>query len=132
MIVTKAIVTRATDTFFVEIKDDKLIIMPNNHMLPDKNTMVLELFGVFDRLPKDNYIGFREAKILQHLTNPELPLTVSIWKWICNILDSNPMIGIDINAFNSSYYYPARDIMGTDIARDWIRVNEKAKSGDWM
>jgi len=132
MILTNMIVVNAIESVFVEITDDKLTIIPNKQMLPDKNTMVRDLFGIFDRLPKDDYLEYREIKIFQYLTNPELPLTVETWKWVCKLLGSNHITGIDINAFNSSYYPPINDLMGTDITRDWARVNDEAHSGRWM
>ena len=115
-----------------EINNDKLIVIPIPSDLPDKNTMIRDLFNTFDNLPKDQYLGYREIKIFQYLTNPELPLNMNLWLWICNLLESNPRIGIDMHAFNASYYMPAQDIMGTDIARDWYRVHNAARSGNWI
>lgn len=122
----------AVNQMIIEVSNDRLNMIPNYEIVPDSNTMLRELFKIFDNLPKDGYLNYREIKILQYITNPELPLTIQTWTWICNTLDVNPHIGIDINAFNSSYYYPIRDIMGTDLSRDWIRVNNKAKRRDVM
>ena len=115
-----------------EIVRDTLVITPSTSVHPDCNTMVRNLFKIFDNIPKDGYLSYREIKIFQYITNPEFPLTYQIWKWICNILDSNYMIGVDIIAFNSSYYNQARELMGTDIVRDWTRVYEASQLGHWM
>jgi hypothetical protein len=120
-----------TNGMLAEIVHDSLVITPSLTIIPDTNTMVRDLFNIFDSLPKDGYLSYREIKIFQFLTNPELPLTAQIWKWICEILHSNHKIGIDVASFNSSYYNPARDQMGTDIIRDWSRVNEASLFWSW-
>jgi len=94
--------------------------------------MVRDLFKIFDNLPKDDYLSYREIKIFQFLTNPELPLTPQIWKWVCTILHSNHKIGIDMAAFNRSYQFSAQEQMGTDIVRDWMRINEAGLFWSWM
>jgi len=113
-----------SDGWVAEIVHDRLVLTPAITIVPDTNTMVRDLFKIFDNLPKDNYLSYREIKIFQFLTNPELPLTAQIWKWICGILHSNHKIGIDVAAFNRSYQFPAKHQMGTDIVRDWMRINE--------
>ena len=105
-----------------EIIYNSLVITPA--VVPDTNTMIRDLFNIFDNLPKDDYLSYREIKIFQFLTNPELPLTPQIWKWICEILHSNHKIGIDMAAFNRSYQFSAQEQMGTDIVRDWMRINK--------
>jgi len=121
-----------TSDMEAEIVHDTLVITHSTTIIPDCNTMVRNLFNIFDNLPKDGYLSYREIKIFQYITNPELPLTYQIWKWICNILDSNHMTGVDIIAFNSSYYNQARELMGTDLVRDWTRVYEASQSRYWM
>ena len=131
-LINYVVLSVSIDQMVIEVSNERVNMVPNYAMVPDSNTMLCELFKIFDNLPKDDYLNYREIKIFQYITNPELPLTIPIWKWICNTLNVNPHIGIDINAFNASYYNPIREIMGTDIARDWIRVNNKAKRRDVM
>lgn len=115
--------------FYISFSEYNIIIdIPNNvhnyhsTLTSDMNTMICELFNLFDNFPKDEYLDYNEIEVFQYITNPELPLTNKIWKWVCNILHVNPYIGIDIIAFNNSYYHPIRDILGTNINRDYNSV----------
>jgi len=116
-----------SSNMMAEVVHDSLVITISDTVVPDSNTMVRKLFAVFDNLPNDNYLDYREIAIFQYLTNPEAALTPDIWKWVCGVIGSNPNRGVNIMEFNSSYYNPARDILGTDIVRDWTRVIDASK-----
>ena len=116
-----------SSNMMAEVVHDSLVITISDTVVPDSNTMVRKLFAVFDNLPNDDYLDYREIAIFQYLTNPESPLTHEIWKWVCGVIGSNPNRGVNIMEFNSSYYNPARDILGTDIVRDWTRVIDASK-----
>jgi len=116
-----------SSNMMAEVVHDSLVITLSDTVVPDSNTMVRKLFTVFDNLPNDDYLDYREIAIFQYLTNPEAPLTPDIWTWVCGIIGSNHKRGVNIIEFNRSYYNPARDILGTDIVRDWTRVIDASK-----
>jgi len=116
-----------SSNMMAEVVHDSLVITISDTVVPDSNTMVRKLFAVFDNLPNDDYLDYREIAIFQYLTNPEAGLTPDIWIWVCGVIGSNPNRGVNIMEFNSSYYNPARDILGTDIVRDWTRVIDASK-----
>ena len=115
-----------------KIENEVLVLEPHIENTPSNNEMIFELFNIFDNLPKDGYLGYREVKIFQYLTNPELPLTIQNWKWVCSVLCCNIHDGIDIHQFNNSYYDPARSILGTNLVNDWYKVNKASRSSKWM
>jgi len=116
-----------SSNMMAEVVHDSLVITISDTVVPDSNTMVRKLFAVFDNLPNDDYLDYREIAIFQYLTNPEAALTPDIWIWVRGVIGSNHKRGINIMEFNSSYYNPARDILGTDIVRDWTRVIDASK-----
>ena len=90
-----------------------------DYMIND-NDKVKFLFETFDIRPKNNYLDFYECELFQRLTDitQNLPLTKEIWYYIINLVNGNIKYGLDLQAFNSTYYN-YKHILGTDLDRDW-------------
>lgn len=94
--------------------------------IPSSNDKVIFLFELFDVAPRDTYLSYREVSLLQQLTFPQMPMTPAIWKRACRILGSNPMHGIGLEQFNSSYFQHAEQL-GTNLDKDFNMIVEFIK-----
>ena len=107
-------------SFVVGLNEEIIITINNNKLSPfvSNNDKVKFLFNVFDNNPHDDYFGYSELKLFQHLTYPLLELDISIYKYIINLLGGNFNNGLTISVFNSSYYQ-YKHVLGTDLDRDF-------------
>ena len=97
---------------------EQMILIPTEVSNNDKVNFIYDLF---DNFPKNNYLTYNEIDILQNLTNPELPLDIQSYTFVCKVLGSNIKLGITLQEFNSSYY-AHRDKLGTDLDRDYKKL----------
>ena len=80
------------------------------------------LFTTFDIHPHDYYLGYAELELFQRLTDPQLPFDVTTYKYIIALLDGSIRYGIDIYAFNRSYY-EYKHQLGTDLHKDYMIIH---------
>ena len=87
------------------------------------NDKVRFIFNVFDSFPKNDYLEYNEVELLQKITDPQLPLNIDDYKYVCKLLNSNIYYGITLDEFNSSYYL-YRHELGTNLNKDFDIVYE--------
>ena len=84
------------------------------------------LFDIIDSDPKDGHLYYNELYLFQKATepNPQLALTLQLYKDICKLFGSNPHTGLTKAEFNSSYYLYS-NTLGTDLERDFSIILDK-------
>ena len=82
---------------------------------------VIFLFSTFDISKKNGYLGYDELELFQRLTDPQLPLDMSSYRYIINLLEGNFRYGLNIEQFNSSYYRH-KHTLGTDLHKDYMII----------
>lgn len=81
------------------------------------------LFSTFDISEKNDYLGYDELELFQRLTDPQLPLDVSTYRYIVSLLGGNLRYGLTMSQFNSSYYLH-RHALGTDLHKDYSIIKK--------
>ena len=104
----------------VEISKDIMYEPPIGFSDVDK---VKLLFKIFDCYPKDGYLGYSELRLFQQLTDPQLPLDITTYRWVIALLGGSIRYGITLQEFNSSYYL-YKNTMQTDLNRDFVKIQK--------
>ena len=86
----------------------------------DYNDKLKIIFNIVDN-DNDNYLSYNEINAFQQATDPDIPITVQIFKNICKTMGVNPYIGLDITDLNNSYTIYS-DTLGTNIHRDFKKL----------
>ena len=88
---------------------------------------VIFLFSTFDISTRNDYLGYDELELFQRLTDPQLPLDVSTYRYIISLLGGSLRYGLTLDQFNSSYYLH-RPTLGTDLHKDYAIVKNMITS----
>ena len=90
----------------------------SKHYELSEREKVIFLFSTFDISKKNGYLSYYEIELFQRLTDPQLPLDMTTYRYIIRLLGGHMQLGINLDQFNSSYYL-YKNTLGTDLNKDY-------------
>lgn len=91
--------------------------MSESYELSEREKVIF-LFSSFDISKKNGYLSYYEIELFQRLTDPQLPLDITTYRYIIRLLGGHMQLGINLDQFNSSYYL-YKNTLGTDLNKDY-------------
>ena len=104
------------------IQDNKIIARIDIPQI-SHNEMLKHIFRIVD-MDSNDYLQYSEMEAFQRLTHPNIPLSINIWKQICNFMGINPFIGLTREDLNQSYTIYKYEL-GTNIEHDYKILKRK-------